>query len=112
MRSIARSRDLIDIDEILAADCVDAAGCDAPAIDEHQRIEVAQLDLRSARRVLIVVVCVAVARVAAAGKGRQRTCAAPSSTLELTPARSIRSAPSTLTGTATSVRRRRQVGSG
>src|SRR5207249_6231092 len=34
---------LVDVDEVLAADRVDAAGGHAPAVDEHQRVEVAKL---------------------------------------------------------------------
>ena len=59
---------LIDVDEILAVKAANTSVSNAPAVDQNQGREVAQLQLRASCRVLIVVVGVAVARITASRK--------------------------------------------
>src|ERR1700675_1814982 len=61
-------RYLVDVHKRLTADGGNTANSQTPAIDQHQCIEIVQLNLRAACRVLIGVVGVAVARISPALK--------------------------------------------
>ena len=66
-----RGRDLAHVHEVLAAvRCVRTADGNAPAIDQDERVEVAQLNLGTTRGVLVGVRGVAGANVASPSEGR------------------------------------------